>query len=295
MAQPLLAKRDFDTALTINPSDIGLRNAIQEAENLRGPSPAPDERDEKARSPTSPLNAPDAGQETPQKAERGDAKAQFELGTKYASVKEFGQAVVWLRRAAEQGYADAQYRLGYMYDNGQGVPRDGAVANEWFQKSAAQGQTDAKARLSEAASIIQLARSTMDRTLQELNQIRTTEARQQLESIVAELAAATDKMPLSDLYAIKDQAGKAARILDETKEFRRVSDIASARIAAIERQIGRITSDAPVVLDIKSAIISLKAEQTGTSLSSLQDALRKLNQLYDSNRQKLEALEFVPL
>ena len=182
-----------------------------------------------------------------------------------------------------------------MYDNGRGVPKDGAVANEWFQKAAAQWQADAKARLSEAESIIQFARSIMDRNQQVVKQVRSTEARQQIESINAELAAATDKIPLSDLHKVKDQARKAARILDEAKEFRGVSDIASSRIGEIERQFGRITSDAPFVLDLKSAIESLKAAQTGTSLSSLQDALWKLNQLYDGNRKKLEALEFHPL
>ncbi|MDA0238165.1 MAG: hypothetical protein O3B03_06590, partial [Proteobacteria bacterium] len=34
------------------------------------------------------------------------------------------KAVKWYRRAAEQGNAKAQYNLGLMYDNGQGVPQD---------------------------------------------------------------------------------------------------------------------------------------------------------------------------
>ena len=242
MGRMQLARRDFNAAVEIDPSNFDLRNAIQEAENLPVPSPSPDQKVEKPPSLTQPETRPDPRQETRRKAEKGDAQAQLELGFKYASDKEFGQAVIWLRRAADQGYADAQYHLGYMYDIGRGVPKDGAVANEWFQKAAAQGQGDAKARLSEAASIIQLARSTMDRSLQELKQIRTTEERQHLESIIAELAAATDKLPLSDLHKVKDQAGKAARILDEAKEFSRVSDIASSRIGAIEGQLGRITS-----------------------------------------------------
>ena len=288
MGQMQLARRDLNAAVEIDPSNFDLRNAIQEAENLPVPSPSPDQKVEKPPSLTPPETRPDPRQETRRKAEKGDAQAQLELGFKYASDKEFGQAVIWLRRAADQGYADAQYHLGYMYDNGRGVPKDGAVANEWFQKAAAQGQGDAKARLSEAASIIQLARSTMDRSLQELKQIRTTEERQHLESIIAELAAATDKLPLSDLHKVKDQAGKAARILDEAKEFSRVSDIASSRIGAIEGQLGRITSDVPIVLDIKSAIESLKAAQTGTMSSSRS---LKINQLY-INREKLKALEF---
>ena len=109
MGQSQLAKRDFDTALAIEPKSTDLRNAIEEAENLPSPSP-----NEKLLSPIPPETRPDAGQEMRQKAERGDTKAQFELGIRYASDNEYGQAIIWLRRAAEHGYADAQYYLGTM-------------------------------------------------------------------------------------------------------------------------------------------------------------------------------------
>ena len=44
-----------------------------------------------------------------------------------------------LRKAAEQGAADAQLRLGVMYAAGRGVPKDGTKAVAWFRKAAAQG------------------------------------------------------------------------------------------------------------------------------------------------------------
>ena len=31
------------------------------------------------------------------------------------------EAIKWYRLAVEQGFADAQYNLGWMYENGQGV------------------------------------------------------------------------------------------------------------------------------------------------------------------------------
>ncbi|WP_429946393.1 tetratricopeptide repeat protein [Bibersteinia trehalosi] len=34
------------------------------------------------------------------------------------------QAVYWFKKAAEQGYAKAQFTLGRIYDNGKGVRRD---------------------------------------------------------------------------------------------------------------------------------------------------------------------------
>jgi hypothetical protein len=43
------------------------------------------------------------------------------------------------RVSAEQGDAKAQYRLGYMYSHGQGVPQDSVEAVRWYRKSADQG------------------------------------------------------------------------------------------------------------------------------------------------------------
>ena len=42
------------------------------------------------------------------------------------------EAVGWWRKAAEQGYAKAQFNLGIMYGNGRGVPQDYVEAHMWF-------------------------------------------------------------------------------------------------------------------------------------------------------------------
>jgi uncharacterized protein len=54
------------------------------------------------------------------------------------------EAVKWYRKAAEQGYANAQFNLGLMYLNGEGVPEDNVFAYMWFNLAAAQGDEDAK-------------------------------------------------------------------------------------------------------------------------------------------------------
>ena len=43
------------------------------------------------------------------------------------------------RKKAEQGNADAQNRLGWMYDYGRGVPQDDVEAAKWYRKAAEQG------------------------------------------------------------------------------------------------------------------------------------------------------------
>jgi hypothetical protein len=48
-----------------------------------------------------------------------------------------------LRPLAEQGNALAQLGLGVMYANGQGVPQDYAQAVVWYRKAAEQGDADA--------------------------------------------------------------------------------------------------------------------------------------------------------
>lgn len=49
--------------------------------------------------------------------------------------------------AAKQGNAGAQYRLGGMYDNGQGVPQNDAEAVKWYRLAAVQGNAGAQTDL----------------------------------------------------------------------------------------------------------------------------------------------------
>jgi len=43
---------------------------------------------------------------------------------------------VLFRKAADQGYAEAQYWLGTSYEQGEGVPQDYVLAHMWFNLSA---------------------------------------------------------------------------------------------------------------------------------------------------------------
>ena len=81
-------------------------------------------------------------------AEQGDARAQFYLGFMYSNgdgvPHDFAEAVAWYRRAAEQGCANAQHNLGLMYAFGEGVPEDYVQGYAWFNLAAAQGGKQAK-------------------------------------------------------------------------------------------------------------------------------------------------------
>ena len=53
------------------------------------------------------------------------------------------------RKAADQGYADAQFMLGKLYEDGLvGVGKDNGQAKGWYQKAADQGNIGAKSALS---------------------------------------------------------------------------------------------------------------------------------------------------
>lgn len=84
-------------------------------------------------------------------AEQGYADAQFNLGLMYINgegvPQDIPHAVELFQKAAEQGHVDAQNNLGAMYFTGEGVTRDEKKAIEWFEKAAAQGNEDARANL----------------------------------------------------------------------------------------------------------------------------------------------------
>ena len=84
-------------------------------------------------------------------AEHGNAEAQYRLGRMYefgrGVPKDMAQALAWLRKSAVAGSANAQQELGVMYFNGDGVPHDDAQAVAWFQKAANQGSATAQYNL----------------------------------------------------------------------------------------------------------------------------------------------------
>ena len=67
----------------------------------------------------------DAAKATIERAQQGDAAAQFRLGEMYdlgqGVRQDYAEAVRWYRRAAEQGNARAQFALAEMIKNGDGV------------------------------------------------------------------------------------------------------------------------------------------------------------------------------
>ena len=84
-------------------------------------------------------------------AAEGNEYAQYNLGHMYAEgqgvPQNYKEAFKWFRIAAEQGIPQAQYNLGFMYAEGQGVSQDYKEAVKWYRLSAEQGYAAAQYNL----------------------------------------------------------------------------------------------------------------------------------------------------
>ena len=92
-------------------------------------------------------------------AERGDAKAQGELGSTYMKLGNWAEAGKWLQKAAERGVIEAQYQLAQNYENGKGIRQDFIEAYAWFFLAAERGHLMAmngRERLSRLLSRVDL-------------------------------------------------------------------------------------------------------------------------------------------
>jgi len=75
------------------------------------------------------------------------AWADFKAGEKAYQRGDYATALREWQPLAKQGHAVAQYNLGLLYFNGQGVPKDDAQARQWFDKAANQEHAGAQVNL----------------------------------------------------------------------------------------------------------------------------------------------------
>ena len=98
-------------------------------------------------------------------ANDGYAPAQDKLAWMYQNgwgvEQSYTQAVSWFRKAAEQGNTEALASMGLMYLKGWGVPQNYDTALEWYGKAASQGSEVAQRRINS----IQLLKVNMQKLL----------------------------------------------------------------------------------------------------------------------------------
>lgn len=94
-----------------------------------------------------PQNIETAEQWLEKAARSGDAKAQLHLGVHYIRIdpgRDFAKAAIWLKLAAQQHEAEAQYFLARLLLDGNGVEQDRAEAMLWFYRAGIQGHAPAQ-------------------------------------------------------------------------------------------------------------------------------------------------------
>lgn len=78
-------------------------------------------------------------------AKQGDRSAQFNLGLMYFDgqgvPQDFAEAADWFRKSARQGFVKAQYNLGELLATGKGIRKDYVEAHMWLNLCAASGNT----------------------------------------------------------------------------------------------------------------------------------------------------------
>jgi localization factor PodJL len=98
-----------------------------------------------------PVNLPDAVKFLTQAAEKGQAVAQYRLGTLYERGQGVGadgaKAVHWYGLAAAQGNRKAMHNLAVAYAGGVGGKKNMAEAARWFAKAASLGLSDSQFNL----------------------------------------------------------------------------------------------------------------------------------------------------
>ena len=72
------------------------------------------------------------------------ASANFSTGVAAYKRGDFKIAFKVFKKSAQQGHTGGQYNLGYMYYNGRGVPQDYVQAVKWLRNAAKQGHADAQ-------------------------------------------------------------------------------------------------------------------------------------------------------
>lgn len=84
-------------------------------------------------------------------ANNGDYYAQYRLGMLFehgdGCVKSNATAFQWFLKSAQQGFSTAQYVVGDRYEKGRDVVQDVSKAIEWYTKAAEQGHITAQLRL----------------------------------------------------------------------------------------------------------------------------------------------------
>jgi localization factor PodJL len=80
-------------------------------------------------------------------ANQGNRKAMHNLAVSYAARKNMAESARWFAKAAALGLSDSQFNLAVLYERGDGVPQSLLDAFKWYSIAATTGDSESKARI----------------------------------------------------------------------------------------------------------------------------------------------------
>ena len=152
--------KDGDSSLSLSKVRSGLiARGLSDAASLAGPSsPESTRRPDVTRLERWLSSKHDRPALVRQLADEGHAVAQFVLGFMYHEgqgvPQDYAEAARWYRKAADQENAHARFNLGVMYRGGQGVPQDYVQAHVWFDLAASGARGDGQKEYADARDLV---------------------------------------------------------------------------------------------------------------------------------------------
>ncbi len=116
----------FDEGVEAEPSEVSQTSTPEPEETIESLAPEPVE--------VAQIPAP-------------DPMAKVRQAEQFIDVENYARALPLFMEAAEGGIAQAQGRLGWMYNNGYGVPQNSQLSSVWSQRAAEQGDALGQAML----------------------------------------------------------------------------------------------------------------------------------------------------
>ncbi|HSR55039.1 MAG TPA: tetratricopeptide repeat protein, partial [Alphaproteobacteria bacterium] len=148
-----------------------------------------------------------------------------------AALQGFDDSVKWIRHAAEQGHAGAQYSLGLLYQGGRGLVQDYAEALRWFEEAAQQDYTPAilaQARLLATAKEDEIrdGKKAVVLATEVVNARRSVDAMDTLAAAYAEAGrfTAAIQMQLQVLDMLRTQGASTSRVKPYEKRLELYKD-----------------------------------------------------------------------
>jgi len=225
-------------------------------------------------------------------AQSGDANAQNKVGEIYekgmGGTPDYESAAIWYRRAADQGYTRAQINLGFLYERGLGVTEDRKQALNWYRK--ASDLPDAVLLDSEeaqAASLqLQQLQRDLARTQQQLEAART-ELRQRARELENENRRLRRELDRKGSDSSSGAAIEEQRALERQKALIQRLE---AEAQAQQEQLALLRSEGDSVKGQLAAVRS-ELKQSQAELARNRKALAQNEKELDAMRAQLGAKE----